>query len=269
VALTGDVVAALPLLAAPCAPERWSRRRREPPNAVRQPRPTIGGVKERWTVRWFRQRALVYHLLVMILAPGCLLAGWWQIGRAESGNTLSYLYAIEWPVFAVLAVVGWWQLIHEDPAAVDSRKVERARRAANRGPFIPPPPEAATGFTHPLQPGSFGALGAGGGPGDGGPVPARRGDGDTPAAVGDEAVGVHALSSYNAYLARLSAGGGRKTWRNPHGITPATLRPPAPAIGGNEAIPAIPVDQPEAVGAGSGVEPPHRLGRPKPAGHEA
>ena len=41
-----------------------------------------------------------------------------------SGNTLSYAYSVEWPIFAVIAVIGWWQLIHEDPAEVVARKVE-------------------------------------------------------------------------------------------------------------------------------------------------
>jgi hypothetical protein len=181
-------------------------------------------VEERWSVRWFRRRALVYHLLLLILAPGCLYAGWWQVHRAESGNTLSWLYAVEWPVFAVVAVIGWWQLIHEDPAAVDSRKVERARRAANRGPFIPPPPESDAGFLHPLQPGSAAMLTDGSArreelvvvdPETGALVPATAGD------AAGEVAAVHALSSYNAYLARLSASGGRKSWRNPHG-TPRT-----------------------------------------------
>lgn len=185
-------------------------------------------MKERWTVRWFRKRALVYHLLVVTITPGCLLAGWWQVQRAIQGNTLSFLYAVEWPVFAVLAVVGWWQLIHEDPARVEARKVERARRAADRGPTVPPPPEADSGFFHPLGPAQAAAIGerAGGDqPGEppgalevvdprtGRLVPADDVDPDSIQPV-------HALSGYNSYLARLSAGGGRKSWRNPHGAPP-------------------------------------------------
>jgi hypothetical protein len=189
-------------------------------------------VRERWTVRWFRKRALLYHLFVIILVPGCLLAGWWQINRAESGNTLSYLYSVEWPIFAIMSFVGWWQLIHEDPADVDARKIERARRAATRGPFVPPPPEAESGFYHPLQPGAYGTLGSAGGAGG---LVRREGpaggeiDELEPGGEG-RPIEVHALSSYNAYLARLSAGGGRKSWRNPHGITAATVRSDPPPV---------------------------------------
>jgi hypothetical protein len=214
-------------------------------------------VKERWVVRWFRKRALLYHLLVAILAPGCLYAGWWQVQRAESGNTLSYLYVVEWPIFAIMSVVGWWQLIHEDPAAVESRKVERARRAANRGPFVPPPPDADSGFTHPLQPGSYGALGAARHGGDEDHALALRRSGSSDAAgygAGDDQPMVHALSSYNAYLARLSAGGGRKSWRNPHGVTAETVAdeppPTVPTVERlDEVAPAAPPGAPLAAEA--------------------
>jgi len=60
------------------------------------------------------------------VAPGCLLAGWWQYRVALAGNSLSWAYTIEWPCFSVIAVVAWWHLIHEDPAERDAR-AEKAR----------------------------------------------------------------------------------------------------------------------------------------------
>jgi hypothetical protein len=187
-------------------------------------------VHERWTVRWFRKRALLYHLLVLIIVPGCLIAADWQIHRAEQGNFLSFLYSLEWPVFALLATWGWWQLIHEDPARVESRKVERARRAAQKGPFVPPPPDADSGFLHPLQAASRPELTAETPrvyvdesgvsiellrAADGTLV---RADDGMPVAAEDSAVAEHSLSAYNAYLARLAVGRTRKSWRNPHGV---------------------------------------------------
>jgi len=172
-------------------------------------------VKDRWTTRWFRKRALLYHLLVLIIAPACLLAGDWQVHRAMQGNALSYLYSAEWPIFAILSVVGWWQLIHEDPAAVESRKVERARRAATQGPFVPPPPDAPNGFVHPLQAASHPELTGG----DRDRLPVSAGDPEESLETVD-AVGApeHSLSAYNAYLARLATTRTRKSWRNPHGV---------------------------------------------------
>jgi hypothetical protein len=80
--------------------------------------PTLLDVRQ----RWFSRRALLLHLTVALVAPGCLLAAWWQATRALGGNSLSWFYSVEWPVFAVLAVVAWWHLIHEDPEAYRARK---------------------------------------------------------------------------------------------------------------------------------------------------
>jgi integral membrane protein len=77
--------------------------------------------------RWFSRRALLLHLEVAIIAPACGVAGWWQATRALAGNELSWAYSVEWPLFALLAVAGWWHLIHEDPHAY------RARRARSVG----------------------------------------------------------------------------------------------------------------------------------------
>ncbi len=77
--------------------------------------------------RWLSRRALLLHLEFAVIAAGCLTAGWWQATRALAGNELSWVYSVEWPVFALLAIAGWWQLIHEDPAAYRARK-QRWRR---------------------------------------------------------------------------------------------------------------------------------------------
>ncbi len=72
--------------------------------------------------RWLSRRAIFLHLEVAVIAPGCLVAGWWQLSRALGGNGLSWFYTFEWPVFAGFAVWGWWHLIHEDPEAYQARK---------------------------------------------------------------------------------------------------------------------------------------------------
>ena len=53
-------------------------------------------------------------MLVWLL--GCATAAWWQVGRAADGNALSYMYAVEWPVFAILGVLGWWAVLHTERA---------------------------------------------------------------------------------------------------------------------------------------------------------
>jgi integral membrane protein len=74
--------------------------------------------------RWFSRRAVLLHLEVLVVAPGCAVAGWWQATRALAGNGLSWFYSVEWPVFAILAIAGWWRLIHEDPEAYRARKAK-------------------------------------------------------------------------------------------------------------------------------------------------
>jgi len=89
------------------------------------------------TRRWTSRRALLLHLAVLVVAPACLAAGWWQATRALSGNGLSWFYSIEWPAFAVLAIVGWWRLIHEDPETYRARKEKPPERRAPDGSLYP------------------------------------------------------------------------------------------------------------------------------------
>jgi hypothetical protein len=56
---------------------------------------------------------------------GCLTLGWWQIARAAEGNALSYLYAVEWPIFALAGIVVWWLLLHTKAATPLEREERR------------------------------------------------------------------------------------------------------------------------------------------------
>ena len=97
--------------------------------------------------RWMSRRAVLLHLEVAVVAPACLAAGWWQVRSALGGNGLSWVYAVEWPVFATLAVAGWWYLIHEDPDVYRARKQAPSRilepRAAEPAPQATIPPAAS------------------------------------------------------------------------------------------------------------------------------
>jgi hypothetical protein len=94
------------------------------------------------TPRW-----ILLHLLVVALVVAFLLLGWWQVGRAASGNLLSYGYAIQWPAFAVFVVFVWIKEIRrvlgaaDQPATIDAdparpdgdpalRRATRPRRPA-------------------------------------------------------------------------------------------------------------------------------------------
>jgi hypothetical protein len=65
-----------------------------------------------WTPAW-----LVRHVVAATLVVAFLALGWWQIGRAASGNLLSYAYAVEWPVFAGFVVFVWVKEVRRERAA--------------------------------------------------------------------------------------------------------------------------------------------------------
>jgi len=132
--------------------------------------------------RWFTKRALLLHFLLVTVVPGCLLAGWWQVTRALGGNLLSYFYSVEWPIFAILGVVAWWQLVHDQAVGGSFGKPDKVRRS----------------FLH------------------------RDDELPSPALVWDSALETPDLTAYNAYLKALAAGRGRKTWGNPRGLPVAT-----------------------------------------------
>jgi hypothetical protein len=81
--------------------------------------------------RWLSGRAIALHAALLVIVPGCAIAAWWQINRAQDGNQLSYLYSVMWPVFGLLGLIFWWMLIHTDYDSVGLRGMRRqqAQRA--------------------------------------------------------------------------------------------------------------------------------------------
>jgi hypothetical protein len=63
-----------------------------------------------------------------VLTAAFLALGWWQFDRAAGGNTLSWGYTFEWPVFAGFVVFLW------------VREVQVARRGPGKTPVEPEAP---------------------------------------------------------------------------------------------------------------------------------
>jgi hypothetical protein len=123
---------------------------------------------------------LSLHVAVLVFVPGCALAAWWQINRAESGNQLSYLYSVMWPAFGILSIYFWWMLIHTDFDNVGLKGMRR-QQAAEAAADADPDAASPSAFDPPRE--------------------------TTPVADEDAE-----LAAYNARLAALAAKG-PKTWR--------------------------------------------------------
>ena len=44
------------------------------------------------------------------------MAGWFELTRARAGREVAWVYAVEWPLFAIVGTYIWWRMLHESPA---------------------------------------------------------------------------------------------------------------------------------------------------------
>lgn len=183
--------------------------------------------------QWVTPRALLLHLAFLLIAAGCLTAGWWQVQRAMQGNTLSYLYSVEWPAFVVVAGIGWFQMVRDTPEDLEKRRRFRAQmRAASAEVVARTLPRSAFAIEVDSTQSSGRVLAAGeerrvltDGAGDAG---AGEAGADMAIAVraatlissdpGPDETPADDMTAYNRYLALLAVRGKAKTWRNPRGV---------------------------------------------------
>ncbi len=78
--------------------------------------------------KWLTKRSLVAHFAILIWFPGCLAAAWWQVTVALAGDSLGWLYSVEWPIFAIFGSVFWWNIIHDNPDEVGHKGLILARK---------------------------------------------------------------------------------------------------------------------------------------------
>ncbi|MCW3815615.1 hypothetical protein ONA91_14235 [Micromonospora sp. DR5-3] len=133
-------------------------------------------MKRLWTPAWIAR-----HVAMVVLVGGFLGLGWWQVTRAAEGNTLSFGYAIEWPVFAGFVIFLWW------------REARHALRGPRADEPTPAPPAAAGPEPTPTTPVVRRPVRVSRGPAT--PVEAVE-DGD--------------LAAYNRYLSWLNANPGAR-----------------------------------------------------------
>jgi hypothetical protein len=135
---------------------------------------------------WFSRRALKLHLVVLLVVPAFMALCVWQISRAVGGNSLSWAYVFEWPLFAGYAVYMWWRFVHEDPDSSAATETTVGR-----------PTATATATASASASASAAAAPAPAAP----PAPAPAPAPDELARQQDDAA---ELAAYNAYLAQLA-----------------------------------------------------------------
>jgi len=63
--------------------------------------------------RLLSPRWLAMHALALVLFMACLGLGYWQLRRAAGGNTLSWAYTVEWPLFAGFVAWMWVRAVRD------------------------------------------------------------------------------------------------------------------------------------------------------------
>jgi DNA-binding transcriptional regulator of glucitol operon len=89
-------------------------------------------MKGLWTPAWIAR-----HVLALVLVVGFLGLGWWQFSRATGGNTLSWGYTFEWPVFAGFVVFLWFREVQQErraARATDEPTTEEPQQPPQGGP---------------------------------------------------------------------------------------------------------------------------------------
>lgn len=85
----------------------------------------------------FSLRALRFHVPLLIGIVVCIYAGWYELSRAREGHAIAWVYAVEWPGFAVVGVVIWWRIVTDRdgsrPGAANTDSPERDVAANDPG----------------------------------------------------------------------------------------------------------------------------------------
>ncbi|MEI7540825.1 MAG: hypothetical protein WCJ89_05040 [Actinomycetes bacterium] len=60
------------------------------------------------------QQKRILNISLFVFVPFCLWAGWFEFGRAQTGNWRAWVYTFEWPFFAGVSYYLWRRLSKGD-----------------------------------------------------------------------------------------------------------------------------------------------------------
>lgn len=166
-------------------------------------------MKGLWTPGWIAR-----HLTAVVLIGGFLALGWWQYSRAAGGNTLSWGYALQWPLFAGFVAFIWFRELQtarrgapdaptSDPGTPPSRTAPVPTDAAAAAPAGMPDADPASSAR--LDPASSATVGHRAGRLTGQAAVRIGRPVRVPPATARDAESDPELRAYNAYLAWLNA----------------------------------------------------------------
>ena len=184
----------------------------------------VNSTKPQWRAV-LRPKWLCWHAFAVVAFLGMLWLGDWQWHCALSGNTLSWAYTFEWPLFAIFGVVFWVRTVRDEVGLTAIRSARRASQAGARPLAGAAPDTAAVAGPEPNV-----AARAGSGPrvaastGSGPRVAASTGSGPrvaASAAAPDDDAGLtrshrresESQAEYAARLIREIRGDDRAKWR--------------------------------------------------------
>lgn len=61
-----------------------------------------------------KKHKITLTITLLVVFPLCLFAGWFEFGRAQSGNWRAWVYTFEWPFFGAVAIFLWRRLMKGD-----------------------------------------------------------------------------------------------------------------------------------------------------------
>lgn len=113
---------------------------------------SVASAKPQWRLV-LRPKWLCWHAFAVLAFLGMVWLGDWQWHCALSGNTLSWAYTFEWPLFAIFGVVFWVRTVRDEVGLTAIRSARRASQAgagasagagvgaagAGRGAAVPDP----------------------------------------------------------------------------------------------------------------------------------
>jgi len=81
-------------------------------------------------IEWLSRSALRLHGILVAGLTLCVVASYLEWTRALQGHAIAWVYAFEWPLFALLGTGMWWRLLRAEFST--NRRVPRPVRRPSR-----------------------------------------------------------------------------------------------------------------------------------------